>query len=172
LMDALGHRCAVIGGVAVIAHGFPRSTADIDVAVAAAPADVEALLRCAQRLGFAARTEGAAAFARQNLVLLLVHTATGVPVDLSLALQGFEHRAVEQAVVRKVGAASLRVTPLTALLIYKMVAARPKDVDDVRALLATGAPYDAGELAQTLEEFDALLETDRAGEFRRLRSLP
>lgn len=57
---------------------------------------------------------------------------------------------------------------LTALLIYKMVAGRPKDLEDVAALLATGETYERATVESTLENFDALLETDRVEEFRRL----
>src|SRR5437868_5975074 len=37
LLTAIDRPAAVIGGVAVIAHGFARATADIDVAVVAGP---------------------------------------------------------------------------------------------------------------------------------------
>lgn len=53
--------------------------------------------------------------------------------------------------------------PLTTLLIYKMVAA--KDLDDVRGLLETGAPFDQATVVATLREFDAILDTDRVSEF-------
>ena len=159
---------AIIGGVAVIAHGFARATADIDLAVVAQPDDVDELLRIARRIGFRPRIAHAAKFAAENLVLLLEHATTGVPLDLSLALQEFERAAMARAVVRKIGKTTVRVAPLSALLVYKMVAARPKDLDDARALLATGAAFDREEVQQTLEQFDALLETNRAGEFRKL----
>ncbi len=63
-----------------------------------------------------------------------------------------------------------RVIPLTTLLIYKMVAGRPKDLDDVRGLLATGAPFDQAAVVATLQEFDAILDADRASEFLELLS--
>lgn len=109
-----------------------------------------------------------AAFAAENLVLLLRHASTGIPVDISLALQTFEAEAAAQAEPRTLGKVGVRVVPLTALLIYKMVAGRPKDLEDVRALLATGEEFDAAAVVSTLEEFDALLDTNRASDFRRL----
>jgi hypothetical protein len=168
LADAIEWPCAVIGGVAVIAHGFARATADIDLAVVAGTDDIIELVRIAGRVGIRPRIKGAEAFGRENLVLLLKHAATGVPVDLSLALQAFEKDAAEHAVVRKLGSTAVRVAPLNALFIYKMVAGRPKDIDDVRALMATRAPFDARMIERTLAEFDALLETDRTNEFRKL----
>ena len=52
LIDALERPSVVIGGVAVIAHGFARATADIDLAVVAAPEEAAELLRIAEAAGF------------------------------------------------------------------------------------------------------------------------
>jgi hypothetical protein len=168
LIKRLRHPCTVIGGLAVVAHGHARTTADIDLAVVAEPVDVDEILRDARSSGFEPRIHDAAAFARENLVLLLEHVVTRVPVDLSFALQPFEREAAEAAVVRHLGPVSLPVTPLGALIVYKMIASRPKDLDDVQALLATGRPFDAKVVMSTLRELDAVLDTDRAGELKRL----
>lgn len=168
LLDTVGHPGIVIGGIAVIAHGFARTTGDIDASVLATPDDIESILRCAKRVGFAPRVTHAADFARENLVLLLRHQATGVPLDLSLGLQAFELEAAESAVERSFAGVRVRVPNLTSLLIYKLVAARPKDMEDARALLATGERFDAAHVERTLAEFDELLETNRAEDFRAL----
>lgn len=165
LIAAIEQPAAVIGGIAVVAHGFARTTADIDLAVVAAPDEVPELLRTAQKFGFRARIDDAAAFAKRNFVLLLEHALTGVPVDLSLALQSFERIALANPDSRKLGPVTVPVAPLTALLIYKMVASRPKDVDDVHALLATRAPFDRRAVSEALAKIDALLETNRRAEF-------
>lgn len=167
-LDRLECPNSIIGGVAVIAHGFARATADIDAAVVATPDDVDKLLRSATRAGLEPRVDDAAAFARENLVLLLRHGATGVPVDVSLALQDFEREAALHAEVRMMAGTRVRVAPLTAMLVYKMVAGRPKDREDVAALLATHASFDREVVDRTLAQFDELLDTDRATEFRLL----
>ena len=61
----------------------------------------------------------------------------------------------------------IRVPRLTALLVYKMLASRPQDLQDVSALLKTG-PFDRAQVADLLREFDALLETSRAEDFERI----
>ncbi len=151
---------ALIGGAAVIAHGVARFTADIDAGIAADPADIVAVVRSARRFGLTPRIDDAEAFASQNLVLLLHHASSHVPVDVSFALQPFEQE----------GAARASLRPLTTLLIYKMVAGRPKDLDDVRGLLATGAPFGQAAVVATLQEFAAILDADRASEFLELLS--
>lgn len=150
----------------MIAHGYARTTDDVDVAVVALPDQVDVVLAAARAHGFAPRVADAASFAKQNLVLLLEHRATGVDLDVSFAVQDFERAAAELAVVRELGGVRLTVTPLDALLVYKMVAGRAKDVDDVRGLLATGAVVRQNFVDSTLREIDALLDTSRADDFR------
>ena len=81
VLDKLDRPSAVIGGIAVIAWGFARFTADIDCAVGAERGESQELLTHFERGGFEPRTDDAVAFAEQNLVLLLRHRKTGVEVD-------------------------------------------------------------------------------------------
>ncbi len=159
---------AVIGGVAVIAWGHARLTADIDCAIAAPTSQVASILRTFERGGFEARDKDPIGFAEENLVLLLRHRATLVEVDVSLAQLEFELRALSSAVVRKFGKVKFRVPQVTDLLIYKLVAGRPKDLQDASELLALGLDVDAERVSATLAEFDALLDTDRLSEWQRL----
>lgn len=159
---------ALIGGVAVIAHGFARATADIDASVAGEPAEVGSLLALAERHEIVPRVEEAEAFARENLVLLLEHRPTRTPVDISLALQPFEVEALEGASAAEVAGVKVRVPSLTDLVVYKLLAGRQQDLRDVEVLLSTGKSIDSRRIEEKLAEFDSILETDRLGEFRRL----
>lgn len=48
-------RFIVVGGVAVILHGVPRTTADLDLVLDLEPDNVDAFLRVVERLGFRPR---------------------------------------------------------------------------------------------------------------------
>ncbi len=89
-------------------------------------------------------------------------------LDLSLGLRGFEREAARTASARDFAGVSVRVPNLTSLLIYETVAGRPRDLDDARALLKTGEDLDESLVERTLAEFDAILDTDRAGDLRSL----
>jgi hypothetical protein len=54
-LEASGARYLVVGGVAVVLHGHPRFTADLDLAIALDPANVEAVLAALERLGYGPR---------------------------------------------------------------------------------------------------------------------
>lgn len=87
---------------------------------------------------------------------------------MSLSLLSFELEALEAAVRRSYGDLRIRVPRLDDLLVYKMVASRPKDLQDIEALLALGYEVDVERVATILGAFDETLETDRRREWLRL----
>jgi hypothetical protein len=159
---------AVIGGIAVIAWGFGRATLDIDAAVAAPAVNVSAWLPRFARAGFVPRIAQAAAFAERNYVLLLRHEPTGIDIDVSFAQLEFELEALANTQLRKFGAIEISVPHPTDLIVYKMIAGRPRDLQDTEELLARSLPVDHAKVERLLREFDALLELDRLGEWKRL----
>ncbi|MBP9085633.1 MAG: hypothetical protein KBG15_05915 [Kofleriaceae bacterium] len=165
-LASLGQPYSVIGGMAVIAHGHVRTTQDIDIAwvppLRNAP---EVFIKHAAKFKLRPRIADANIFATENLVLLMEHQPTGIPVDISFALQDFERLAASNAMRMKVLGVMLPVVALNDLLVYKMIASRTQDIADVEMLLTSKAPIDNVRIQQTLAEFDSILETDRAGDF-------
>jgi hypothetical protein len=167
-IEAVGSPAAIIGGVAVIAWGRARSTTDIDVAFVGSPDQATSLIAKAKKFGFVPRAKDAASFAQQSLVLLLEHQPTGVALDLSFAQLAFEYEALAGSVTRQFGSVTVRVPDANALVIYKMVAARSKDIEDVEDLMVRGLLVDAERVVEALRAFDEILETDRVTQFEQL----
>ena len=74
LCDALGALNVpwmIIGGVAVIAHGVPRFTADVDATVTAPHEPLERLFAVLAEHRIVPRIDGALAFAGERQVMLL-----------------------------------------------------------------------------------------------------
>lgn len=168
MLSRSGLKGAVIGGVAVIARGVPRFTADVDVAVIPPAGGAREVLDELAAFGFRPRIPDAERFAEENLVVLARHEATGVDVDVSLAHLEFEHEAIRLAERVSFAGATLPVPRPTELVIYKMVAARPKDLADVEALLLGGAHVDADRVRDALRDFDALLDLRRTEQWLEL----
>lgn len=149
----------VIGGVAVIASGIPRYTVDIDATVWAPALAPEQVLEILRGHGIVPRIEGAAAFARERQVLLLRHDASGVPLDVSLAWLPFESEAIEAGLDRDYAGVPIRVPRPDDLVIYKLVAARPRDIEDAeKLLLLHGATLDVPRVTRIVREFAEALE--------------
>lgn len=159
----------IIGGVAVIALGFPRTTVDIDATVWATLDDLDALVGRLERAGIAPRMGGAIDFAKTNRVLLMKHCDSGVPIDISLAVLPFEEEAIAHRRVIDVGGLRMTIPRVDDLLVYKMVASRPQDLRDVEELLlryvdTVDLPRGrrlVGDFAAVLERPEMLTEFDR-----------
>ncbi len=116
----------IVGGIAVVHHGYTRTTVDIDVLVGRdAPA----------RLSPHLREHG---FAPSKLTTRLVHVASGVPVDLLIEGTTIPRPGAVPFPAPESTAASgsdPAVIALPALLELKLQAKRHQDVADVVALL-------------------------------------
>ena len=127
----------LIGGLAVIARGVRRATTDIDVVVRGDAVDVRHALSVLATHDLLPRQPDAEAFARENLVLLAQHRPTGVDLDLSFAWSAFEHDAIADRQISKLGRVRLPIARAADLIVFKIVAGRAKDLSDVEALLLT-----------------------------------
>lgn len=125
----------IIGGVAVIAHGVRRLTTDIDATVRGDATSPERLLAELAKTDIRPRIDDALAFAKANLVLLVRHEPTGVDLDVSLAWSAFEHAALEARRTARFGRVDVPMATPTDLVVLKTLAGRPKDLEDVEALL-------------------------------------
>jgi hypothetical protein len=138
-LDRLGRPGMIIGGVAVIAHGVPRLTIDIDATTLAAGESVEALIAKFAEHAIALRIPDGAAFARTHQVVLAVHEPSGTPIDVSLAWLPFEEEALEASIPCDYAGVTIRIPRPEDLVVYKLIAARPRDIDDAEGLLAIHA---------------------------------
>ena len=125
----------VIGGIAIVARGVKRFTTDIDIAVAGDAIPIEALAIALADSEIVARIDDAVSFARQNLVLLLRHEPTGVDVDVSLAWSAFERDALASSTLTPFGRVRVPMASVEDLVVFKAIAGRPKDRDDLDSLL-------------------------------------
>lgn len=125
-----------IGGLAVIAHGVPRYTLDIDATVLGREVSPERLVEAARAHQLVPRREDVIAFARASQVVLLRHESLEIPVDVSLAWMPFEEEAIEASQEADYQGVRIRVPRPEDLIVYKLIASRPRDLEDAGKLLA------------------------------------
>jgi Nucleotidyl transferase AbiEii toxin, Type IV TA system len=155
----------VIGGIAVIARGVPRVTRDIDIAFSGADVTLQGLVAELERAGIVSRIDDALAFAAESQVLLSRHAQTGVDIDVSFAWLPFELEAIAAAGPAMVGSAKLQVAQPEDLVIYKAIAWRPQDQQDVERLLALhGGRMDLSRIRRHVRDLGEAMEQDRVPE--------
>jgi predicted nucleotidyltransferase len=168
-LDARSVPYVIIGGLAVQHWGEPRTTRDVDLTVQIPPNELEPFAREVIET-FPARVDDAVSFAVQSRVLL-VSTPAGVPIDLSFGLPGYEEQVMARAVeVSWLDRPPVRVISAEDLIVHKLVAGRPRDIEDVRGILARRFDSLRLEVIRTwLETLGALLpERDLAAVFELL----
>ena len=165
----LGARWYLFGAQAAMVWGRPRLTADIDVTVRQDPEDPERLVRTLEARGFALRISDADRFAQRSRVLPFLHVASGLPVDIVLAGPGLEDLFLSRARPVTMGGVTVPVISPEDLIATKILAGRPKDVEDVRGILRERFPdLDIGLVRSTLALLeDALAQSDLLPAFER-----
>jgi predicted nucleotidyltransferase len=149
----------VIGGIAVIAHGVPRTTRDVDATIDGSRLGLEEILEAFALHEIVPRIDDALQFARETQVLLLRHAPSGMDVDVSIAWLPFELEAIAAAQAVVLGDLRVPMARPEDLLIYKAIAWRPQDQQDVERLLALyGRNVDLERIRRIVAEFAAVLD--------------
>ena len=166
-LKSIGRPAMLIGGLAVVARGVPRLTIDIDAVVDAEGLDVDRLWEVLRDSGLEARVIDAATLARERLVLLLRHSASGVTVDLSLGWMPFEREAMERATTVDLGGVPVPVATPEDLVVLKAVAWRGVDKLDITELIVRHhSEMDFQRMRSTVAGFYELLEVpERLAEY-------
>jgi hypothetical protein len=135
LAPVLAHwgRWYVFGAQAVVVHGVPRLSADVDVTLALSPDVPEKFVAAMEAAGFAPRVTDPA-FVRRTRVIPFVHRRSAMPLDIVLAGSGLEDEFLNRAVMTRIADTDVPVIDVSDLIIAKVLAGRPKDLEDVAAL--------------------------------------
>lgn len=156
--EAAGVRYVVVGGMAVVMTGHVRATVDLDVVVDLEPAAAQQAVRALEGLGLQPRIPVSAAdfadaairesWIRDKHMQVLSfydpqHLTREVDVFVAYPLD-FE-TLIARAVPTAVGDRLVPVAAPEHLIEMKRAAGRPRDLDDVRALLRIQEGGPAGE---------------------------
>ena len=166
----LGVRWYLFGAQAAIVHGAARLTADVDVTVELSERPTRELVNGLARHGFALRVADADEFVERTRVLPIVHRVSQMPVDVVLAGPGLEELFLDRAQPTEVAGVELPVARAEDLIVMKILAGRPKDEQDVVAILnARGQSLDLGEVESLLKTLEQAI--DQSDLVPRLRAL-
>lgn len=159
ILGRLHHRWYLFGAQAVLLWGRPRTSLDIDVTVELEPEAAPGLIDRLDEAGFELRIRSEVeAFVRRTRVLPFLHRASGIPVDIVLGGPGLEELFLERAIVVRLGGADIPVISPEDLVVTKILAGRPKDLEDVRGVLAERlGTLDLAGIRSTLAAVEAAL---------------
>jgi len=160
VFERLGLRWYLFGAQAAIVHGAARLTGDVDATVDLGGLTTAALVAALQETGFARRAADVDGFVERTRVVPLVHVGSAMPVDIVLAGPGLEELFLQRAREHIVEGVAIPVACAEDIVAMKILAGRPKDLDDVVAILAAryGAAGDDAIRIEVIRDTLRLLE--------------
>jgi predicted nucleotidyltransferase len=165
-------RFAVIGGIAASIRGEPRSTLDVDLVLGC---DVARGLQLVSQLAtseFEALFRDVGEVVERAFLLPVRHRMTKIKVDLALGISGFEQQAIERATSTWIGSVSVPIVSAEDLVILKIMAHRPRDLEDIGKILTRqGDAFDWQFTLRTARELGDAIGQDLPGSLNRLRGL-
>lgn len=148
----------LIGGQAVLVYGEPRLTKDIDISLGTGPEKLPDVLAIARNLKLKVLVESPQEFVRETMVLPCLESESGIRVDFIFAVSPYEQRALERVHQVKIGSAQVRFASPEDLIIHKMIAGRPRDLEDVQSVLLKNPGVELAYIRRWLMEFSVALK--------------
>lgn len=124
----------VFGAQAAIVWGSPRLSADVDVTATIQPSAVGSFVETMKQHGFDLLFSDPDFVARTR-VLPFVHRRTRMPLDVVMAGPGLEEEFLRRAIPVEIRGTQIPVLSPEDLVITKVLAGRPKDIEDVRGVI-------------------------------------
>jgi len=147
----------LIGGQAVLLYGEPRLTRDIDVTLGVGPDRLPEVLEMVRRLGWTVLVDDPQVFVRQTLILPVQEPESGVRLDFIFSFSPYERQAMKRVRRVQIGSAQVRFASPEDLIIHKVVASRPRDLEDVKGVLIKNPEVDREYIRYWLRQFEEAL---------------
>jgi hypothetical protein len=157
----------VIGGQAVLLYGEPRLTKDIDITLGVGIEHLSDVISVAAKSDLKCLVD-AESFTRKTMVLPCQDLNTGIRVDFIFSFSLYEKQAIQRARKVKLGNKVVHFASLEDLIIHKMIAGRPRDLEDIHGLLLKNPNVDLSYIRNWLREFSNSLREPFSDRFNDL----
>lgn len=130
LLHVQGVRYLLIGGLAVIYHGYSRTTEDMDIWIALAPENAERLTTVMREFGFDLPDLSASLFLQDEQIIRLGYAPVRIEITTAISGVKFED-CYASRVVDKIDGVEVCLISLKDLKRNKKAAGRNKDLSDL-----------------------------------------
>jgi hypothetical protein len=158
----------VFGGQAVLIYGEPRLTRDIDITLGLEPNQAKPVFEVLEKIGLKPRIGNPEEFLQQTFVLPALDPETQFRVDFVFSLTDFERQAIARSRIVEIDGVPVRYISLEDLIVTKIIAGRPRDLEDAKGAILKNPQCDRTFVKKNLEMFDRQLDCNYADVFNNL----
>lgn len=147
----------LIGGQAVLLHGQPRLTEDIDITLGVNPEVLPSVLEACTEAGLEILPEDPVEFVRETFVLPAMDPASSIRIDLIFSDLPYERQAIERAITVDLSGVPIPFATAEDLILHKLFSGRPRDIEDIQGVvLMRGEILDWDYMGHWADEFSAV----------------
>ncbi len=156
----------IVGSQAGLLDGEPGLTKNIEVTLAIENDRLPEILNFSKELKLRVLADDPDDFTKKTKVLTMTENTSGIRIDFIFSSSEYERIAISRAVSINFGKAAVRFASLEDLVIHKIIAGRPNDVEEVKSILSRNFEYDKKYIKKWLGEFDKALNTSYVESFK------
>jgi Nucleotidyltransferase of unknown function (DUF6036) len=164
-LDVSAFPYMIIGGQAVLLYGEPRLTRDIDITLGASLGRLPEMIKLVEGKGLEILVDPLE-FTPKTLVLPCRDRETGIRVDFIFSWSAYEEQALGRVRTVDLSGIEVKFASLEDVIIHKVIAGRPRDLEDVRLLLIKNPGFDQQYIEGWLQQFDEALGESFLRQFR------
>jgi len=125
----------VVGAIASIVWGRPRTTMDVDVVIDATNVEIQSFARTLERNGFIYGTKDILIAIEENSIATILHEDFPYKIDIQGVYEPLDERALSNRIFLKVFGQGAYIEKPEDLIIAKLRYDSSTDFDDARAIL-------------------------------------
>lgn len=147
----------VIGGQAVLLYGVPRLTKDIDITLGVGIDQLPKIKNIAHTLKLTplVQDEG---FIQRTMVYPCLDPESGIRVDFIFSFSPYERQALERINPVRIHDVIVKFASVEDVIIHKVIAGRPRDIEDVRTIMLKNPDIDLHYIRKWLQVFQKSLK--------------
>lgn len=145
----------------MLRYGEPRLTNDIDITLGVNIDHLDQLLNVAKKLSLKPLPKDIDSFVNETMVLPTLDEQTGIRVDFIFSYTPFETNAIDRAKKVTILGQKVAFAAVEDLIIHKIFAGRPRDLEDVKSVLLKNPNIDLEYIRKWLMEFDRSLDEEK-----------
>jgi len=144
----------IIGGQAVLLHGLPRMTKDIDITLGVDTQELDRVVNSIAATGLEIIPDHFRSFVEKTFVLPARHQESGIRVDFIFSFIPYERQAIDRARPVLLKGEPVMFASVEDVIIHKCFAGRPRDLEDARSIIIKNPDFDQAYVRHWLKELE------------------